>query len=180
MTYQRSVKMKISFKDKLYLFLTLFVIVTTTIFMLIKLNTVKVSYSDVKDYISILLNSSAMIFAIVGLWVSSTYSTFVDAITSRYNKVTSGEFGESTRRLEGLIGVLILSALVMSCILIFQMVKVFLPTPLDENLIYAGVSILLSLGVIQLSAIMYVILINVTYINEIYRRIHNKDGEDQF
>ncbi|MDW2098844.1 hypothetical protein R7041_16020 [Vibrio sp. 1751] len=172
--------MKFSFKDKFFLFMTFFVIITITLFMLIKLNGVEVSYSDVKDYISILLNSSAMIFAIVGLWVSSTYTTFVDSITSRYNKVTSGEFGESTKRLEGLIGVLILSASVMSCILFFQMVKILLPATLEKDFIFAGVSVLLSLGILQLSAIIYVILINVTYINEVYRKIHNKDGEDQF
>lgn len=155
-------------------------LVAVLFYLYMKGNDIKLKYADIKDYVSVLINASAMIFAIVGLWVSSTYPTFVKSITAKDSKVKSADFGEQTRRLEGLIGVLVLSALVMSSVLVVQAIKIFIPQMENMNIIYTGVSILLTLGCFQVLAILYVILINFTYINDLYKKIHDDDIEDQF
>ena len=155
------------------------------LFFILYKSEAKIKYSDVKDYTSILQNISAMIFAIVGLWISSTYPTTKDAMISNDPKIKVAEFGDQTKRLESLIGVLITSALVMLSLLVFYAAKMIIPSfgfyqIYHVYFSYAGLSFLFGLGICQFIAVSYVILINVTFINELYRIIHNNDSENQF
>ncbi|MBE1275645.1 hypothetical protein [Enterovibrio baiacu] len=155
------------------------------VFLLLDNLNANISTDGIKDFVSVLQNVSAMIFAIVGLWVSSTYPTTVTSLTQRSDKVKNGDFGENTKRLELLVTVLVVSAAVMASLLIFQAAKMILPGLIDLKphlltLKYISVSILFGLGACQFMAVIYVIVINVTYINDLYKKIHNKDIDDQF
>lgn len=160
-------------------------ILSTAIFALLYSLKINPSYSDVKDYISMLQNTSAMIFAIVGLWVSSTYPTTKEALTNKNANVKHVDFGEQTKRLETLIGVLITSALIMVCLLIFQGAKMIVPNfELYKNyyseIKSAGIAVLFGLGLCQIIATTYIIVVNVTFINEIFKVIHDNDKNKQY
>ncbi|WP_139344046.1 hypothetical protein [Vibrio ruber] len=132
-----------------------------------------------------LQNTSAMIFAIVGLWISSTYPTTKDALINGSDKIKFTEFGEQSKRLEALVGVLITSAIVMICLLLFQGAKMIVPNfkiYADYYLIIkpAAVAFLFGLGLLQVLATGYVIVVNVTFINDIYKVIHDDDKDNQF
>ncbi|BCL68831.1 hypothetical protein TUMSATVNIG1_07710 [Vibrio nigripulchritudo] len=155
------------------------------IFFLLYSWKINIAYTDVKDYISMLQNTSAMIFAIVGLWVSSTYPTTKQALTESNVKVKHAEFGEQSKRLETLIGVLITSALIMVCLLVFQGAKMIIPNfdfYSTYNLVIksSAIAILFGLGVCQVIATVYIIVINVTFINEIFKIIHDNDKNNQY
>lgn len=146
---------------------------------------INIAYSDVKDYVSMLQNTSAMIFAIVGLWVSSTYPTTRQALIDGNTKVKHAEFGEQTKRLETLIGILITSAIVMVCLLTFQGAKMIIPNFAFYKSYYleiksGSVAILFGLGLCQIIATTYVIVVNVTFINEIFKVIHDDDKKRQY
>ncbi len=177
-------KLKKGTKQVLYIGLSISIL-SCVLFFVLKLNNVKISYSDIKDYVSILLNASAMIFAIVGLWVSSAYPTVKNAMVKTSSKVEFADFGIQTKRLETLIGVLITSALIILSLLVFQGAKMIIPGfefyALNRDVfVYSGVSVLVGLGAFQVLAIVYVIIINVTFINDLYKIIHDDDLESQF
>ncbi|WP_332418962.1 hypothetical protein [Vibrio metschnikovii] len=165
--------------------LMVILVLTALIFALLYTSEISFAYSDIKDYISMLQNTSAMIFAIVGLWISSTYPTTKEALVKSNAKVKHAEFGEQSKRLETLVGVLITSAVVMVCLLIFQGAKMIVSNFGFYQEYYlliksAAVAFLFGLGLCQVIATTYIIVVNVTFINDIYKVIHDNDKKNQF
>lgn len=86
------------------------------------------SFNDLKDYMNVLLGISGMVFTIMGIWIAFLYPNALSRIVDP-NKIKTADFTESlleTKRLENIVGSVLKSALVMSCVMFLFLLKVTL------------------------------------------------------
>lgn len=126
------------------------------------------SFKDVEPLISILQNTSAMIFTIMGIWIAYVYPNAVLSIVQP-SKVTALFSEEDLERVKLLVGVVILSAFILALLVFGVSVKTLITkTGLfarNETLFAgAGVFFLLTITYAQLFCIYAVIASSVNFI----------------
>lgn len=77
----------------------------------------KLSFNDIEPLISILQNTSAMIFTIMGIWIAYVYPNAVLSIVQP-SKVAAVFSEEDLERVKLLVGVVILSAFILALLII--------------------------------------------------------------
>ncbi|MCO7223148.1 hypothetical protein [Pleionea sp. CnH1-48] len=143
------------------------------------------SYSSLKDYLSALLSISSMVFTLMGIWIAFLYPNALVRI-SNPKKIEHVDFSESleeTKRLEGLVGSVIKSALVVLAIMIIFFLKALYPIfSLDQDTILVSKSLLISLisilSLLQVESILYVIYSNVLFINDLHHRREEREADE--
>tara|TARA_R110001583_G_scaffold195229_1_gene370782 strand:+ start:9661 stop:10197 length:537 start_codon:yes stop_codon:yes gene_type:complete len=137
-----------------------------------------VSFADVSPIISILQNGSAMIFTIMGIWIAYIYP---QAMRKVIQPSSSAIFPtEDKERVQLLVGVVVISAVILAVLLIGIAVKPFLLKSslyvLAPNLFsFLGLFILLWLVYAQLFCIYSVIASNINFITD----LANKENDQK-
>jgi len=143
------------------------------------------SYSDFKDYLSVLLTVSSMVFTLMGLWIAFLYPNALRRLVDPV-KIENVDFSDTlneTRRLEGLVGSVLKSAFVVMMIMMIFIFKIyFFNTNFYLSNIFLIKSIALSfvtiLTVLQFESIFYVIYSNVMFINEIHKKREDREADE--
>src|SRR5690606_9034954 len=128
----------------------------------------KFSYQDVEPLISALENMSAMVFTIMGIWIAFIYPNAILRITQP-SKIDAIFSEEDEKRINMLVGTIIVSALVLVFLLLSTLLKLFLSKSglylhFPSLVKIIGVSFLLLLSYVQLVCVYIVIASNVNFL----------------
>ncbi len=142
-----------------------------------------VKYSYIVDLLGVLQNTSAMIFAIAGIWLAYLYPNAIAGLM-KSEKVDFLASKNEAKRIEGMILIIIMSAAVLIFIIAFYAFNAVLRgTDLYANnrLFIKGISCsyILAVLLIQLSCVIVLIRRNITFINRLYAVINEKELEDK-
>lgn len=132
-------------------------------------------FGDIKDVVGTLQNISAAIFTIVGLWVGFLYPNAIQGIVS--DNIDYIKNTKDVPRIERLIYVIIVSALVMLGTLVFYIVKALIGNSNIYNefkwfIKYIALVFVFSLCWLQSRCIFSVIISNFRFANNLYSRIN--------
>lgn len=141
-------------------------------------------YSDLKDYISILLGASSMVFTIMGIWIAFLYPNALQRLIDP-NKIETADFSATlndTKRLEALVASVLQSAFVVIGIMLLTFFKMaFNETVFFSSLkIYTkpmALSLIFLLSLLQLESIFYVIYSNVMFINDLHTKREDRAAD---
>ncbi|RRA89784.1 hypothetical protein [Aeromonas veronii] len=130
-----------------------------------------IAFKDVEALIAILQNTSAMIFTIMGIWIAYIYPNAVLRIVQP-SKVTALYSETDTERVRLLVGIVILSAAILSLLVIGVAAKPFIVktaafTSNKEAFTSIGIWGLLALTYAQLFCIYIVIASSVNFIKDL-------------
>ncbi|MHA7846200.1 hypothetical protein [Serratia sp. D1N4] len=138
---------------------------------------------DVEPIISILQNTSVMIFTIMGIWIAYLYPNAILRITQP-SKVEAIFSEEDDDRVQVIVGVVVLSAVVLSLLMIGVIARPFIlkseiykSTPALINGV--GLFSLLTLSYIQLIGVYVVIASNVNFIIDLKNKKNKKSLNDR-
>jgi len=146
-----------------------------------------VTYGDYKDYCTVLLAVSGMVFTIMGIWIAFVYPNAIKRLQDP-DKIKVADFTKTlqdTRRLESIVGSVLESATVATGItfvffakLIFSGMSVYK----GNHLVFesAGVAFVVFLTLVQSSAIIGVIWSNYLFIDDLHVRRENQEGHNDF
>lgn len=132
------------------------------------------TYNDAKDILGVLINISASIFTIVGLWVGFLYPNAMSSIVKDDISYIRNE--QDSPRIEKLIYVIITSALVMAGILIFFLVKVIVFSmpfykEIQNFVKVMGIAFILFMSWMQVKCVLSLILSNLHFVNHLHGRL---------
>ncbi|RLL52303.1 hypothetical protein D8Y20_07255 [Mariprofundus sp. EBB-1] len=142
------------------------------------------SYSDFKDYTSILLNVAGMVFTIMGIWIAFIYPNALNRLVDP--KIENVDFSETlheTKRLESIVASVLKSAMVVVCIMLLFLGKILLA----HTSFYIGnieliksmvLAILLVLSYSLIEAVGHVIIANVMFINDLHTKREDREADD--
>jgi hypothetical protein len=133
--------------------------------------------TDVAPLISILQNTSAMVFTIMGIWIAYLYPNAILSILQP-SKIESLFSEEDEQRVTLIVGVVALSAIVMCCLIIGTtatpfIIKGSLYTIYPEAISLISIFFLLVLSYAQLFAVYIVFAANLGFIMKL-RSLRNK------
>ncbi len=142
-----------------------------------------VKYSYVVDLLGILQNTSAMIFAIAGIWLAYLYPNAIAGLM-KSEKVDFLASKSEAKRIEGMILIIIMSATVLIFIIAFYAFNAVLRGTdfyANNRHLIKGVSCvyILSILLTQLSCVIVLIWRNVSFINRLYTVINEKELEEK-
>lgn len=84
----------------------------------------KIKLTDLSTLISVLQNTSAMVFAISGIWIAYLYPKAVAGLVShQIDKSLEEKSNEEIGRIKLIVGIIILSGLVMACLIITSLIS---------------------------------------------------------
>lgn len=143
-------------------------------------------YEDFKDYLTLISGVSGMVFTIMGIWIAFLYPNAMARITSP-EKIIAKDFSESrsdSRRLEGIVGAVICSALVMIAALFMTLAKIIIMAlPIYacyrveiKSLALAG---LVFITLIQLESVLHVVLSNILFINDLHFKRKSRQADEE-
>lgn len=142
------------------------------------------SYSDFKDYLSVLLTASSMVFTIMGIWIAFIYPNAIRRLVhpSKIENVDFSETLSETKRLEGLVGSVLKSAfVVMVIMLVFLSKVVFYQTGFYlQNIVFIKsslLSIVVIISILQIESIFYVVYSNVMFINDLHSKREDREAD---
>lgn len=132
------------------------------------------SYDIAKDILGVLINISAAIFTIVGLWVGFLYPNAMSSIVKDDVSYIKNE--KDSPRIERLVYTIITSAFVMASILLFFLIKVMLSSlPFYKTSIdiikFAGAFAIYFMSWLQLKCVMSLVLSNLHFVNHLHGRL---------
>lgn len=132
------------------------------------------SYNDAKDILGVLLNISAPIFTIVGLWVGFLYPNAMNSIVKDDVSYIKNE--HDSPRIEKLVYTIITSALVMAGILIFFLIKaIFYSLPVYHSykgfFKFVGIFFIYFMSWMQLKCVISLIFSNLHFVNHLHGRL---------
>lgn len=141
-------------------------------------------YSDLKDYLAVLLTVSSMVFTLMGIWIAFLYPNALQRILDS-NEIGGTNFDETlgeTKRLEGLVGSVLRSAFIVGTIMCLQLSKLVLTSlTLSLGAILVIKSSVLALVVVltllQIESICYVIYSNIMFINELHNERQTREAD---
>lgn len=158
--------------------MVIFLIIMTLVYLTYK----KVVINDVKDIISTLQSISAAIFTIVGLWVGFLYPNAIAGVVN--DNVDYIKNTKDAPRVEKLIYVIIISALVMMSTLLFYMTKLLLVntsfyTSNKDTIKFIALTLILFMSWLQIKCILSLILSNINFANNLHARINRAKIEHE-
>lgn len=146
-----------------------------------------ISYTDYKDYCTILLAVSGMVFTIMGIWIAFVYPNAIKRLQDP-DKIKIADFTktlEDTRRLESIVGSVLESATVATGITLVFFAKLMLSgTSIykGSHLIFesSGIAFIVFLTLVQSSAIFGVIWSNYLFIADLHTRRETQERHNDF
>lgn len=142
-----------------------------------------VKYQSVVDLLGGLQNASAMIFAIAGIWLAYLYPNAIAGLIKN-EKVDFFTSKQDAKRIEGIVYIIIMSALVLLGVIAFYYTSaLFKYTPLySENRVFIksiAIAYVTYLIAVQAKCVILLILRNVSFINRLFAVINDKELEDK-
>jgi hypothetical protein len=142
-----------------------------------------VKYSYLVDLMGVLQNTSAMIFAIAGIWLAYLYPNAIAGLM-KSEKVDFLASKNEAKRIEGMILIIIMSASVLILIIAFYAFNaVFRGTEFYVNNKYIikglGCSYVIGIVLLQVYCVIVLISRNVSFINRLYTVINEKELEEK-
>lgn len=152
------------------------------IFVVSKKLAVDFKYEDLKDYLGILSNVSAMVFTLMGIWIAFLYPNALARLVNP-KTIEIADFSETledTRRLESIVGAVLKSAIVMICAMSIALAKIFIHKTgfyLEHQSVLKHLALSAAglMSIVQLEAVMGVVFANVMFINDLHRKRHDKE-----
>ncbi|WP_236189872.1 hypothetical protein [Pseudomonas pharyngis] len=146
-----------------------------------------VSYVDYKNYCTVLLAVSGMVFTIMGIWIAFVYPNAIKRLQDP-DKIKIADFTstlQDTRRLESIVGSVLESATVATGITLVFFAKLIIGgTALykGNHLVFesTGVAFIVFLSLIQSSAIFGVIWSNYLFIDDLHTRRETQERHNDF
>ncbi|WP_219118329.1 hypothetical protein [Janthinobacterium sp. UMAB-56] len=143
-------------------------------------------YVDYKDCLALLSSISGMVFVIMGIWIAFLYPNAMSRIINS-EKLIAKDFSESksdAKRLEGIVGAIISSIIVMIGGLFFTLLKIViqaLPFYLDYRIQFKSfaLSFLFVLVLMQLESVMNVVISNVMFINDLHFKRQARQSDEE-
>lgn len=167
-----------------YKLLAYLIACATLTIILYKIN-LNYSYSDFKDYLNVLLGISSMVFSLMGIWIAFLYPNALRRIADpkRFEYADFSETMSETRRLEGLVGAVMKSAVVVLAVMVLFLCKViFSGFSFSEATTLKAkapvLSFVLTLSVLQAESIFYVIYSNVMFINDLHNKREDREADN--
>ncbi len=110
-----------------------------------------IAFKDVEALISILQNTSAMIFTIMGIWIAYVYPNAILRIVQP-SKISAVYSEDDTKRIKLLVGVVILSAIILALLVLGIATKVFI---VKTDVFTLNKSVFTSIGIWSLLVLTY-------------------------
>lgn len=144
------------------------------------------SYSDYKDYLALLAGLSGMVFTIMGIWIAFLYPNAMSRIVNPVRLVAT-DFSESrsdAKRLESIVGAVMISALIMLAILFITLLKIIvmmLPIYLvyKEEIKSIALAVAVLTTLIQMESVINVVISNIMFINDLHFRRQARQSEEE-
>jgi hypothetical protein len=141
-------------------------------------------YIDYKEFLTVLLTVSSMVFTLMGIWIAFLYPNALQRVIDPLT-IENADFSVAlteTRRLEGLVASVLKSALVVITIVFIYLLKIlFFQTDLylsNVDLIKSGaLTTVIVLSFIQFESILYVIYSNVMFLNELHSKREDRQAD---
>lgn len=138
-----------------------------------------VRYQSVVDLLGGLQNASAMIFAIAGIWLAYLYPNAIAGLIKN-EKVDFFTSKQDAKRIEGIVYIIIMSALVLLGVIAFYFISALVKNThfYSDNkylLKSVGVSFVSYLIILQAKCVILLILRNVSFINRLFAVINDKE-----
>lgn len=138
---------------------------------------VQYSYAELKSYLDSLVNSSAMVFTIMGIWIAFLYPNALSRLVDP-KKVETADFSDSlteTKRLEAIVGSVLKSGIVVLVALSIFMGKILFASSgfYTANHTCVKLSVLalvVTMTYAQAEAVISVLLSNVMFLNDLHRK----------
>jgi len=164
--------------------LIMYLILMFGLFTLFNFYPVDYTYSDFRDYLTVLLTVSSMVFTLMGIWIALLYPNALQrlVVPSKFVNADISTTLSETKRLEGLVASVLKAAFVVTMIMLVYLGKIFL----FKTDMYASYTVLFKSGaismvailsIIQLESIGYVIFSNVVFINELHSKREDHEAE---
>lgn len=157
-------------------------VILLIIIFLVYITYKKVVINDVKDIISTLQSISAAIFTIVGLWVGFLYPNAIAGVVN--DNVDYIKNTKDAPRVEKLIYVIIISAIVMMSTLLFYMSKLLLVNTsfyaMNKDAVkFLALTLIFFMCWLQIKCILSLILSNINFANNLHARINRAKLEHE-
>lgn len=135
------------------------------------------NYNDISPIVSVLQNGSAMIFTIMGIWIAYIYPQAMRKVIQPSSSAIFPD--EDKKRVQLLVGVIIISAVILAILLIGISMKPFLVNSslylkAPELFSFVGLSMLLFLVYAQLFCIYSVIAANINFITDLANKENDR------
>lgn len=145
---------------------------------------VETSFSDYKDYLSILLTVSSMVFTLMGIWIAFLYPNALKRIVDP-DTVETADFSSAlseTKRLEGLVLSVLKSGMVVAFVMLVYLARMIFVGS-DIYIKYAvqiqafGVSLAIVLTFVQLESVIHVVYSNVMFLNDLHSKREDREAD---
>jgi hypothetical protein len=141
-----------------------------------------VNMIELKSVIGTLQNIAAAVFTLAGIWIAYSYPQAIAAYTNP-DKVSIIKGTEETQRIEKLVLIILTSAFVIISILFYHLSSILLKNaPLimeNKNIFkYLSVMLLIYLSINQTKAILTVMISNIEFVNELYKKKTEKEADE--
>jgi len=145
------------------------------------------SYSDFKDYSNTLLAVSGMVFTIMGIWIAFVYPNAIVRLQDP-DKIKTADFSQTmsdTRRLENIVGSVMESGFVATCITLLYLSKLVISyTPIYQEYLVPikafALGAIVFLTLVQSSAVFSVIYSNYLFVDDLHSRRETKERDNDF
>lgn len=132
------------------------------------------TYNDAKEIFGVLINISAAIFTIVGLWIGVLYPTAMSSIVNDDVSYIKNE--QDSPRVEKLVYTIITSATIMIGILTFFLIRTYLHNydfyKLNiDKFRYLSLVFVVFLSWMQIKCVISLILTNLKFANQLHGRL---------
>jgi len=125
-----------------------------------------------------------MVFTIMGIWIAFLYPNAMSRIVNP-DKLVTKDFSEAkfdAKRLESIVGAVMTSAIVMIVALLITLAKIILlmtPIYIEHRLQFkaAALSALIFITFAQLESVVYVVLSNVMFINDLHFKRQTRQAD---
>lgn len=143
-------------------------------------------YEDYKDYLNLISGVSGMVFTIMGIWIAFLYPNAISRIVNP-NTLIAKDFSESrldAKRLESIVGAIMISALIMMLVLLIALAKLIIlmfPIYIEYKLQLksAALSMLIFITLAQLESVIKVVFSNVMFINDLHFKRQSRQSDEE-
>lgn len=146
---------------------------------------IDVAFTEFKDYLSILLMVSSMVFTLMGIWIAFLYPNALKRIVDP-ETVKTADFSSTlseTKRLEGLVLSVLKSGLVVTFVMLIFLAKLLLSslsfyTSYISYFKSGAVSLVVVLSYVQLESVFHVVYSNVMFLNDLHSKREDRELDD--
>lgn len=142
-----------------------------------------VKYMDITSVIAVLQNISAIVFAITGVWIAYLYPNAIAGLTKN-EKIDFFASKNEAKKVESLVLVIIISALVLVFIALFYLISL----PLKGTSFYIenheliklfGTFYVFTLLYIEIICILMIVANSISFVNGLYKFLADKELDEK-